>query len=67
MPVPPVEERIRRIEAEALPANIGALLDAAALEHPERLAWHFFDSGETVTYAGLRSEVGRVDPATASA
>ena len=60
MPVPPVEERIRRIEAEPLPANIGALLDAAAAEHPERLAWHFFESGETITYANLRREVDRL-------
>ena len=57
LPVPPVEERIRRIEAEPLPANIGALLDAAADEHPDRIAWNFFESGEAITYGALRQRV----------
>ena len=39
--VPAVEERRRQIEAEALPPNIGALLDAAADEVPNQLAWNF--------------------------
>jgi crotonobetaine/carnitine-CoA ligase len=58
--VRPVEERIRQIEAEALPTNIGTLLDAAAAEHPERLAWNFFESDETITYAELRRRVDRL-------
>src|SRR5690606_32162389 len=49
-PVLDLEKRIRAIESEQLPDNISALLDAAANEAPERLAWHFFESGESVTY-----------------
>ena len=60
IPVPPVEERIRSIEAEPLPANIGALLDAAAAAVPERDAWNFFESGERITYAALREQVDRL-------
>lgn len=56
-PVPPVEERIRRIEAEPLPANIGTLLNDAAAEIPDQLAWNFFESGETATYRDLRTRV----------
>jgi crotonobetaine/carnitine-CoA ligase len=58
--VPAVEERRRLIEAEALPASIGALLDAAADEAPDQLAWNFFDSGEATTYAALRAHVNRL-------
>ncbi len=60
LPVPPVEARIRQIESEPLPANIGALLDAAAAEYPERLAWNFFESGETITFGELRRWVDRL-------
>src|SRR6187397_2272295 len=60
LPVPTVEERIRQIEAEPLPSNIGALLDAAAAEHPQRLAWNFFEAGETITYGELRKRVDRI-------
>jgi crotonobetaine/carnitine-CoA ligase len=56
--VPPVEERRRLIEAEPLPANIGALLDEAAAAVPDQLAWNFFESGETATY---RDALGRVN------
>ena len=52
-----MEERRRRIEAEPLPANIGALLDQAASETPDQVAWNFFESGETVTYRALRARV----------
>jgi crotonobetaine/carnitine-CoA ligase len=55
--VPSVEERRRRIEAEPLPANIGALLDQAAAAVPDQIAWNFFESGETVTYAALQTRV----------
>ncbi|MCC7047513.1 MAG: AMP-binding protein [Alphaproteobacteria bacterium] len=58
--VPPVEERRRTIERGDLPANIGALLDAAADEVPERQALNFFESGETFTYAGLRARVNQL-------
>lgn len=53
MPVPTVEERIRQIESEPLPANIGTLLEEAAAESPDRLAWNFFESNEQITYRDL--------------
>jgi acyl-CoA synthetase (AMP-forming)/AMP-acid ligase II len=58
--VPPLEERRRQIESGPLPANIGALLDAAADEAPDRLAWNFFESGEALTYGALRHRVNRL-------
>ncbi len=39
VPVPGLEDRIAKIEAEALPANIGALLESAAADVPDRTAW----------------------------
>jgi acyl-CoA synthetase (AMP-forming)/AMP-acid ligase II len=57
LPVTPLEERIRQIESEPLPANIGALLDEAASAVPEQLAWNFFESGEKITYRDLRRRV----------
>ena len=56
-PAPPLEERRRRIESEPLPSNIAALLDEAAAEAGDRMAWNFFESGETITYADLRCRV----------
>ncbi|MBN9256648.1 MULTISPECIES: class I adenylate-forming enzyme family protein [unclassified Mesorhizobium] len=56
-PVVDYDERRRRIEAEPLPDNIGALIDAAADEAGDRLLWNFFDSGETITYAEMRRRV----------
>lgn len=53
-PVICYEERRRRIEAEPLPPNIGALIDAAADEAGECVLWNFFESGETITYAQMR-------------
>ncbi len=55
--VAPIEDRIREIESEPLPLNIGALLDAATAEVPDRLAWNFFETGATITYAELRELV----------
>lgn len=55
--VPPLAERRRRIEAEPLPGSIGALVDQAAADAPDRLALNFFESGETATYAELRARV----------
>lgn len=56
-PVVPYEERRRRIESEPLPANIGALIDAAADEAGGRILWNFFESGETITYSRMRQVV----------
>ncbi|WP_118135464.1 class I adenylate-forming enzyme family protein [Oceanicella sp. SM1341] len=56
-PVTPYEERRRAIEAEPLPENIGALIDAAAAEAGDRVLWNFFDSGETITYEAMRTRV----------
>lgn len=56
-PVPAYEERRQRIEAEPLPENIGALIDAAAAEAGDALLWNFFESGETITYSGMRRTV----------
>jgi len=56
-PGPSLEERRRRIESEPLPANIAALIDEAAAAAGDRLAWNFFESGETITYAELRRRV----------
>lgn len=56
-PVIPWEDRRRRIEAEPMPENIGALIDAAADEAGDRILWNFFESGETLTYAQMRAQV----------
>lgn len=58
--VPSVQDRIRQIESEPLPASIGALLDQAAAEVPEQVAWDFFESGEIITYGELRRQVDRL-------
>ena len=58
--VPPLDARRRRIEAEPLPANIAAILDQAAAEAPERVAWNFFESGETITYSALDRRVNQL-------
>ena len=52
-------ERRRQLEAEPLPVSNAALLDEAAAEVPERLAWRFIDSGETATYREVRAMVNR--------
>src|SRR5690606_28597685 len=54
-----VRARYTAIEAMALPRNIGALLDEAAADRPERVALSFIASGEELTYAQLRDWVGR--------
>ena len=56
-PVAPYDERRRRIEAEPLPENIGALIDEAAAAAGDRELWRFIDSGETITYDGMRRAV----------
>lgn len=59
-PIAPFAERTKRIEAQPLPRNIGALLDEAAAEVPDHTALHFIDSGETFTYRQLREDVARL-------
>jgi crotonobetaine/carnitine-CoA ligase len=59
-PVPPVEERIRAIEAEPLPRNLSELLAAAAHDAPDAAALDFFEDGERYTYAGLQAAVSRL-------
>jgi crotonobetaine/carnitine-CoA ligase len=58
--VPTLEERYRRIEREPLPANLGAVLDAAASLAPDAPAIDFFESGERATFGELRARVNRV-------
>ncbi len=58
--VAPLAERRRALEAEPLPDNIGALLDAAAAEVPDHPAWNFFERGETITYRALQAAVARL-------
>jgi crotonobetaine/carnitine-CoA ligase len=53
-------ERCRQLDAEPLPCSNAALLDEAAAEVPDRLAWRFIDSGETATYAEVRTMVDRL-------
>ncbi|TXI04415.1 class I adenylate-forming enzyme family protein [Tabrizicola sp.] len=53
----PYEERRRRIEAEPLPENIGALIDEAAAAAGDQLLWNFFETGETITYCEMRRQV----------
>lgn len=55
--VPSLEERRSRIEAEPLPANVGALLEQAAAETPDRVVWNFFESEGELTYAELLARV----------
>jgi acyl-CoA synthetase (AMP-forming)/AMP-acid ligase II len=55
-----VAARIRRIEADPLPANIPALLQEAARDAPDRDAIHIIATGETLTYADLRDKVARL-------
>ncbi|MBL8380374.1 MAG: acyl--CoA ligase [Burkholderiales bacterium] len=52
--------RRRQLEAEPLPDSTGALLDEAAAEAPDQLAWRFIDSGEAATYAEVRATVNRL-------
>ena len=56
-PVASLEERCRKIESAVLPANISALLDAAAASDGSALAWNFFESHERATYSEVRRAV----------
>ena len=53
-------ERCRQLEAERLPSSNAALLDEAAADVSDRLAWRFIDSGEAATYAEVRAMVNRL-------
>ena len=53
-------ERCRQLEAEPLPASTAALLDQAAADVPDQLAWHFIDSGERATYREVQAMVNRI-------
>lgn len=53
------DQRRQAIEAAPLPANIGHLLDQAAADAGDTLAWNFFETGETITYAELVRAVNR--------
>ena len=53
------EERRLAIEADPLPANVGALLDEAAAEVGDKPAWNFFEAGIVTTYSELAAEVNR--------
>jgi len=52
--------RRAQLEAEPLPASTATLLDEAAAEVPDRLAWRFIDSGQTATYREVRASVNRM-------
>lgn len=60
-----VTERHKEMEAYAFPRNIHALLCEAADECPQALAWNFFETGQTITYAELRRQVDRIAAALA--
>ncbi|MGD9637179.1 MAG: class I adenylate-forming enzyme family protein [Pirellulales bacterium] len=53
-------QRCRQLESEALPHSTACLLDEATRDAPDRLAWHFIDSGETATYAEVHASVARL-------
>jgi len=55
-----VEARHREMERFSFPRNIGTLLREAAAETPQALAWNFFETGETITYAALDEAVDRM-------
>jgi len=59
-PLPPVAERIRRVENTPLPRNIGVLLDEAAADIPDHPACVFIGSGEILTYRKLQQQVNRL-------
>ncbi len=61
-----VEARHREMERFTFPRNIGTLLREAAAETPDALAWNFFESGETITYAALDLSVDRMAVALGS-
>jgi len=55
----PATRRVQ-LEAEPLPASTATLLDEAAAEVPDRIAWRFIDSGQTATYGEVQASVNRL-------
>jgi acyl-coenzyme A synthetase/AMP-(fatty) acid ligase len=55
--VMPAARRRETIEAEPLPRNIADLVRQASKAGGEQLLWHFFESGETLTYGELEPRV----------
>jgi len=53
-------ERQRQIESEPLLANIAAVLDEAAAEIPDQIAWNFFEDGVSQTYREVLESVNRL-------
>lgn len=53
-------ERRRQIESEPLLPNITAVLDEAADEAPDQIAWNFFEDGFSQTYRQVRESVNRL-------
>lgn len=53
-------ERQRQIESEPLLPNIAAVLDEAADEVPDQIAWNFFEDGISQTYRQVRENVNRL-------
>ncbi|SAI41681.1 fatty acid CoA ligase [Bordetella ansorpii] len=58
--MPPVAERRRKIEAEALPRNLHALLTAAARDSGDKTLWNFFEIEQTISYADCLAQVERL-------
>lgn len=58
--LPNYSERIAKLEGELLPANIFTLLEEAAAEVPDEIAWDFFEEGEKISYKELVSLVNRL-------
>ncbi|MEZ5842793.1 MAG: AMP-binding protein [Hyphomicrobiaceae bacterium] len=54
------EERRRRIEAEPLPANLGAMLEEFCRDDPNAVAWTFIDSKETLRRGEIFERVTRL-------
>lgn len=53
-------ERQRQIESEPLLPNITAVLDEAADEVPDQIAWNFFEEDICQTYREVRENVNRI-------
>ena len=59
-PVPPIEERIRAIEAEPLPRNLATFLDDAARSAPDSVALDCFEDAQRYTYRELCDATNRL-------
>ena len=58
--VPPYHTRRARIEAEQLPVNLGALLDAAAGDSPDTVLLDLFEIDQRLTYREFRDRVNQL-------